>query len=79
MKRTLALTLSAALAALSGTALATPPVPEAAARGHKAFDRYCISCHGVEGDGRGPSAEWLDPRPRILTSGTFKFRSTASG
>ncbi len=57
----------------------TPPSREAAARGKKAFDRYCISCHGVDGDGRGPSAEWLDPRPRILTSGIFKFRSTRSG
>jgi cytochrome c oxidase cbb3-type subunit I/II len=60
----------------------TPPTGaqvQAAARGRKAFDRYCVSCHGVEGDGRGPSAEWLDPRPRVLTSGIFKFRSTPSG
>jgi mono/diheme cytochrome c family protein len=79
MKRILALTFSAAIAALAGAAFATPPVPDAAARGRKAFDRYCISCHGVDGDGRGPSAEWLDPRPRVLTSGTYKFRSTPSG
>jgi mono/diheme cytochrome c family protein len=79
MKRTLALTVSAAVAALAGAAFATPANPDAAARGRKAFDRYCISCHGVDGDGRGPSAEWLDPRPRVLTSGTFKFRSTPSG
>ena len=60
---------------------ATPsrPLSGAAARGRKVFDRYCISCHGVEGDGRGPSADWLDPRPRNFTSGVFKFRSTASG
>jgi cytochrome c oxidase cbb3-type subunit 2 len=57
----------------------TPPSPAAVARGRKAFNRYCVSCHGVEGDGRGPSADWLDPRPRVLTSGTFKFRSTPSG
>jgi cytochrome c oxidase cbb3-type subunit 2 len=69
--------LPAALAPLA--AEAAPPDPAAAARGHKVFNRYCISCHGVEGDGRGPSADWLDPRPRVLTSGVFKFRSTPSG
>src|SRR6266545_4173826 len=74
--------LRAALAtALLGaaSARATPPDRAAAGRGEKAFDRYCISCHGVDGDGRGPTADWIDPRPRILTSGVFKFRSTPSG
>jgi cytochrome c oxidase cbb3-type subunit I/II len=64
---------------LAAEAGATPPNPAAATRGKKAFNRYCISCHGVEGDGRGPTADWVDPRPRILTSGVFKFRSTPSG
>src|SRR6266545_203400 len=74
--------LRAALAtALLGaaSARATPPDRAAIGRGEKAFDRYCISCHGVDGDGRGPTADWIDPRPRILTSGVFKFRSTPSG
>jgi len=78
MTRTRFLSL-VALAVLPATALATPPDAEAAKRGAKAFGRYCISCHGTSGDGRGPSADWIDPRPRILTSGTFKFRSTPSG
>jgi cytochrome c oxidase cbb3-type subunit 2 len=69
-----------ALAALAGPAAAraTPADPVAAARGHQTYDRYCISCHGVDGDGRGPTADWVEPRPRILTSGVFKFRSTPS-
>ncbi len=71
------LLLAVALLAPAG-ALATPADAAAAARGHLAFNRYCVSCHGVEGDGRGPSADFLDPRPRILTSGVFKFRSTPS-
>jgi mono/diheme cytochrome c family protein len=55
--------LSAAALALAAPALATPPDAAAAARGRKSFNRYCISCHGVEGDGRGPSGDWVDPRP----------------
>ncbi len=77
--RTARSALALACLALPLAARATPADPAAAARGHLAYDRYCISCHGVEGDGRGPSADWLDPRPRVLTSGVFKFRSTPSG
>lgn len=57
-------------------ARATPPDPAAARRGAMAYGRYCVSCHGVAGDGRGPAAESLDPRPRNFTGGTYKFRST---
>jgi cytochrome c oxidase cbb3-type subunit I/II len=60
-------------------ASATPPPRDAVARGRDVFHRYCISCHGVEGDGRGPTADFIEPRPRVLTSGVFKFRSTPSG
>ncbi len=72
-----ALAISIAVVASRGRAI--PPDAAAASRGKKVFDRYCISCHGVEGDGRGPTADFIDPRPRVLTSGVFKFRSTPSG
>ncbi|HYS80841.1 MAG TPA: c-type cytochrome, partial [Anaeromyxobacteraceae bacterium] len=71
--------LAFAVGAVASSDGATPPDPAAAERGRSVFNRYCISCHGVDGDGRGPTADWIDPRPRILTSGTFKFRSTPSG
>jgi len=48
-------------------------------RGKGVYQRFCISCHGERGDGRGISAEWLTPRPRDFTRGVFKFRSTPSG
>ena len=38
--------------------------------------RRCIGCHGVQGDGRGPSAVFLDPKPRDFKRGIFKFHST---
>ncbi|MEE8433147.1 MAG: ethylbenzene dehydrogenase-related protein [bacterium] len=42
------------------------------------FDR-CVYCHGVEGAGDGPAADFLDPRPRDFTVGMFKLRTTLSG
>jgi cytochrome c oxidase cbb3-type subunit 2 len=43
------------------------------------FRRHCATCHGLRGNGQGPSAAFLEPRPRDFTKGAFKFRSTASG
>lgn len=50
-----------------------------AKRGHDLFQRYCVSCHGVYGDGNGESAPYLDPKPRDFTKAVFKCRSTPSG
>jgi len=46
-------------------------------RGKQVYLRRCVGCHGVNGDGKGPSARFLNPKPRDFTSGTFKFRSTS--
>ncbi len=43
------------------------------------YRRYCVGCHGTEGDGEGENAQWLDPKPRNFTLGQFKCRSTPSG
>src|ERR1700729_3128160 len=43
------------------------------------YRRYCVGCHGEEGDGEGENAQWLDPKPRNFTLGQFKCRSTPSG
>jgi len=48
-------------------------------RGKALYQRYCIFCHGPEGDGRGESAAYLDPKPRDFTKAIFKCRSTPSG
>lgn len=56
---------------------ARPPVD--AARGDALYRRNCAACHGANGDGRGPIARDLEPRPRDLTTGAFAFRSTPSG
>ncbi len=49
------------------------------ADGAHLFDMYCANCHGAQGKGDGPRADGLEPRPRDLASGMFKFRSTPSG
>jgi cytochrome c oxidase cbb3-type subunit 2 len=43
------------------------------------YQRHCTACHGKKGDGDGPAAYLLYPKPRDFTSGVFKFRSTPSG
>src|SRR5580698_9271059 len=50
-----------------------------AKQGKLLYQRYCIFCHGVDGDGAGDSAAYLDPKPRDFTKATFKCRSTPSG
>lgn len=50
-----------------------------AKRGRVLYERYCIFCHGPEGDGRGESSPYLDPKPRDFTKAVFKCRSTPSG
>jgi len=47
--------------------------------GKRLYHRYCIGCHGENGDGRGENAPHVDPKPRDFTTGTFKCRSTPSG
>lgn len=48
-------------------------------RGAELYRTNCATCHGVEGDGNGPSARYLETLPRDFTSGLFKFRSTTVG
>lgn len=43
---------------------------------HGLYRRHCVHCHGISGDGRGPTAQFLDPYPRDYRKGVFKFKST---
>jgi cytochrome c oxidase cbb3-type subunit III len=36
--------------------------------GRQIYNTYCANCHGVEGNGEGPSAKWLTPLPRDFTA-----------
>jgi mono/diheme cytochrome c family protein len=43
------------------------------------YRRHCVHCHGVTGDGAGPTAMFLNPYPRDFRHGAFKFKSTRLG
>ncbi|MBI5406809.1 MAG: cytochrome c [Nitrospirae bacterium] len=38
-----------------------------AAKGEKVFKANCVVCHGDKGDGKGPAAAPLTPKPRNFT------------
>jgi mono/diheme cytochrome c family protein len=40
------------------------------------YRNHCAHCHGISGDGQGPTASILNPYPRDYRSGVFKFKST---
>jgi mono/diheme cytochrome c family protein len=48
-------------------------------RGQAVYQQRCVQCHGVSGDGAGPSAHYMYPRPRDYRKGIFKFTSTPYG
>ena len=47
--------------------------------GRVVYMKNCMHCHGVTGDGAGPTGQFLNPRPRDYRNGQFKFTSTKSG
>ncbi len=43
------------------------------------YTEYCMSCHGVTGEGNGVSSKGLYPPPRNFTKGIYKFGRVVSG
>lgn len=66
-------------AALLAPGLAEAQAAGDAAQGKAVYEKKCALCHGDKGDGAGPGAPLLDPRPRDFTKGKYKIRSSASG
>ncbi|MGH9713854.1 MAG: c-type cytochrome [Candidatus Acidiferrales bacterium] len=50
-----------------------------AATGKEHYRRWCVGCHGAEGNGEGENAQWIDPKPRDFTEALFRWRSTPTG
>ena len=54
-----------------------PRSSEWIAHGKEVYQRRCLGCHGVDGDGNGPAATFLyKQRPRSFAAAVFKFRLT---
>ncbi|HEX6383708.1 MAG TPA: c-type cytochrome [Anaerolineae bacterium] len=63
-------------------AMAWPPsvaVPAGASLGEQVYIERCAICHGPDGEGNGPAAPSMIPRPRDFTLGQYKYKSTAAG
>lgn len=50
--------------------------PEIVTKGKEAYERYCSSCHGADGRGDGPVAQFMVVKPRDYTKGLFKLKTT---
>lgn len=46
--------------------------------GRVVYAKNCAHCHGSSGDGEGPTARYLNPRPRDYRNGIMKFTSTST-
>ncbi|MEE9274543.1 MAG: c-type cytochrome [bacterium] len=86
--RTLFQSLGAA-ALLSGFLAASPPASSAAKApvsaesgrgdywlGKDVYEEICFSCHGMNGNGKGPSWRSSRPRPQVFISRTYMKRMT---
>jgi mono/diheme cytochrome c family protein len=67
----------AQLAEVSAAQLKTLRLDETTLKeGGQLYRLHCMQCHGLTGDGRGPTAQWVNPHPRDYRPGVFKFQST---
>ncbi len=46
------------------------------AEGSRSYRTHCLHCHGLEGNGRGPTGTWVNPPPRDYRQGIFKYTSS---
>lgn len=47
--------------------------------GQMTYTEYCVSCHGVKGDGNGIASKGMWPAPRNFNLGIYKFGNVPSG
>ena len=79
MKRILATMLMVGcLAARAAVADDRPLTMVDANAGKLLYMQHCSACHGERGNGAGPAAAFLDPRPRDFTKRVFSAPASAA-
>ncbi len=58
---------------------ALPVAAQDLENGRQIYDRWCAECHGAEGRGDGPAADYMLPRPRDFVQARYQIRTTANG
>lgn len=77
--------IQAALARYNGTPQSPRMLGQASVKtshlkhGQAVYQKRCAQCHGDSGDGMGPAAAAMYPKPRDYRRGIFKFVSTPYG
>ena len=56
--------LASSLLFLCGTCTVAKDLPDAAMPGATDYAKYCSPCHGAIGNGQGPMATLIQPKPR---------------
>ncbi len=65
-----------ASAAAATPAAVTPQGPSAALQAKKLFQSRCVVCHGDDGNGDGPGAAALNPKPRAFSASDWQSSVT---
>ncbi|MCK6520116.1 cytochrome c [Myxococcota bacterium] len=58
-------------AAVTVAGLSEAQAQDPAVQGKKVYDANCMACHGAKGDGKGPAAVALNPKPTSFTAPEF--------
>ena len=65
--------------ALTVLLVAGPVAAQDADNGRVIYDKWCAECHGADGQGDGPAADYMLPRPRDFDQARYQIRTTANG
>ncbi len=47
--------------------------------GRKVFNKFCVGCHGVNGDGKSQAAQFFKDKPPNFHTAVFRWKSTPEG
>jgi len=70
------LTAASAVLGMATAAWAQAPVPVNLEKGAAVYATHCSTCHGEQGDGKGPGWLGLMPRPQVFTNRNYMSRLT---